>query len=97
MLSFPEFYYKKAKPVSNVWNKVSIFVKIFWWHEILSDFRENIFANICIRREQMREAVWKYLQFFPKNLIIFAYIKLNNDFAKTKFSALTAKDSFEKS
>ncbi len=33
---------KKAKPVSNLWNKRTISVKIFWWHENLTDFRENI-------------------------------------------------------
>ncbi len=34
---------RKAKPVINMWNKETVFVKILWWHEILAYFCENIY------------------------------------------------------
>ncbi len=44
-----DFLEKKAKLVSNIWNKGTIFVKIFRCHEILADVRGNICSceNIC--------------------------------------------------
>ncbi len=51
---FLQFLRKKAKLVSNMRNKGSIFVKIFLRHEILANFRENI----CFP-ESFREIYWK--------------------------------------
>ncbi len=44
MLSFKYSIIKKR--VCILWNKGIIFEKIFWWHEISTDFRENIRLNI---------------------------------------------------
>ncbi len=65
---------KRAKLVSNQWNKGNIFVKIFWWNEIWAIIFlkiyfflifakififPKVFAKICLRLDQMREAAWK--------------------------------------
>ncbi len=58
--------YKKAKLVSKMWNKETIFVKLFWLHEI--------FAKICVRQEQLREQLAKLAAFLAKKLIIFVAV-----------------------
>ncbi len=66
-VDFFNFLRKKEKIVSNMWNGGTFFVKIFRWHEILADVRENIcfcenifvfpkvFAKICVWQEQLRD------------------------------------------
>ncbi len=75
------FNIKKAKLFTNMWNKGIISVHIFHDKRFKAVFCENIpewnfspivFRVICVRREQMRAAVWKMDCYCAETWIIFA-------------------------
>ncbi len=64
----------------NIWNKGTILVKIFWWHEILADFCENICENISFfiifAKKCIRQVIGTNVRTNSKNFLF--YKKINS-------------------